>query len=116
MIKSILNEKKDKVNLILNDIIIIKGFHVNIVLKALLYKKEMWYYKYNKILKFKDKYKSIILLNITRLYNIVFIKYKPLLTYLNTLSIILININNVFIYFTLKWKVKESFKRSKKYF
>ena len=40
-IKSILNGKRDKVDLVLNDVAIVKGFHVNIVLKALLYKKEM---------------------------------------------------------------------------
>jgi hypothetical protein len=39
MIKSILNKKNNKVNLILRNIIIIEGFHINIILKALLYKK-----------------------------------------------------------------------------
>jgi hypothetical protein len=39
IIKSILNEKNNKVNLVLRDMTIIKGFHVNIVFKALLYKK-----------------------------------------------------------------------------
>jgi hypothetical protein len=38
-IKSILNGKNGKVNLVLRDVAIIKGFHVNIVFKALLYKK-----------------------------------------------------------------------------
>ena len=41
IIKSILNKKNNKVNLILNNVIIIKGFHVNIIFKALLYKKGM---------------------------------------------------------------------------
>jgi hypothetical protein len=68
-IKSILNEKNDKINLILRDMVIIKGFHVNIVFKALLYKKGTWYYKYNNTLRIKDKYKSNVLLIITRIYN-----------------------------------------------
>jgi hypothetical protein len=38
-IKSILNKKNNKVNLVLRNIVIIKGFHINIILKALLYKK-----------------------------------------------------------------------------
>jgi hypothetical protein len=38
-IKSILNEKNGKVNLVLRDVAIIKGFYMNIVFKALLYKK-----------------------------------------------------------------------------
>jgi hypothetical protein len=102
IIKSILNGKRGKVNLVLNNVAIMEGFHVNIILKALLYKRGAWYYKYNKTLRFKDKYKSIILLNTTCLYNIVFIKYKLLLTYLNALSVILINISGVLVYPTLK--------------
>jgi hypothetical protein len=115
IIKSILNGKNGKVNLVLRDIIIIKGFHVNIVFKAFLYKKGTWYYEYDNTLKIKDKYKSNVLLIITRIYNIVFIKYKPLLTYLNALFIIPINASDVLMYFTFKWKIKESFKRNKKY-
>jgi small nuclear ribonucleoprotein (snRNP)-like protein len=115
-IKSILNGKNDKVNLVLRDVTVIKGFHVNIVFKALLYKKRTWYYKYDSTLRIKDKYKSNVLLIITRIYNIVFIKYKPLLTYLNALFTILINARNMLIYLTLERKIKESFKRNKKYF
>ena len=39
MIKSILNRKNSKVNLILNNIVVVKGFYINIISKALLYKK-----------------------------------------------------------------------------
>ncbi len=39
IIKSILNGKNNKVNLILNNIVVIKGFYINIISKALLYKK-----------------------------------------------------------------------------
>jgi hypothetical protein len=39
MIKSILNKKNSKVNLVLRNVVMIKGFHVNIMSKALLYKK-----------------------------------------------------------------------------
>ena len=39
MVKSILNRKNSKVNLILNDIVVVKGFYINIISKALLYKK-----------------------------------------------------------------------------
>jgi hypothetical protein len=38
-IKSILNGKNSKVNLVLKNMIIVKGFHVNIMSEALLYKK-----------------------------------------------------------------------------
>ena len=39
IIKSILNKKNSKVNLILNNIVVVKGFYINIISKALLYKK-----------------------------------------------------------------------------
>jgi hypothetical protein len=115
IIKSILNRKKGKVDLVLNDVVVVEGFHMNIVLKALLRKRGAWYYKYNGTLRFGDKHESIILLNTTCLYNVVFIEYKPLLTYLNALSVILTNASGVLVYPTLERKVKESFKRSKKY-
>ena len=114
-IKSILNGKNNKVNLVLNNIIIVKGFYVNIVFKALLYKKGVWYYKYNSTLRIKNKYKSNILLITMHIYNIVFIEYKPLLTYSNAPFTIPISASGVLIYPTLEQKIRESFKRSKKY-
>ena len=39
IIKSILNGKKDKVDLVLNNVTVIEGFHVNIVSETLLYKR-----------------------------------------------------------------------------
>jgi hypothetical protein len=38
-IKSILNRKNSKVDLVLRNMVMVKGFHVNIMFKALLYKK-----------------------------------------------------------------------------
>jgi hypothetical protein len=115
MIKSILNGKNGKVNLVLRDVIVVKGFYVNIVFEALLYKKGTWYHGYDSTLRIEDEHESNVLLIITRIYNIVFIEYKPLLTYLNAPFTIPISASNVFMYFTLEWKIKESFKRNKKY-
>jgi len=39
IIKSILNKKNNKINLELINIIIIKGFYINIIFKIILYKK-----------------------------------------------------------------------------
>jgi hypothetical protein len=50
-----------------------------------------------------------------RVHNVIFIEYKPLFTYSNALSEMLISARGVLIYPTLERKVKESFKRSKKY-
>jgi hypothetical protein len=115
IIKSILNGKNSKVNLVLNDMAVVKGFHVNIISEALLYKKGAWYYRYNSTLRIRDEYKSSVLLTITRIYNIIFIEYKPLLTYSNTLSIIPTSAGGVLIDPTLERKIRESFRRSRKY-
>jgi hypothetical protein len=114
-IKSILNGKNGKVNLVLRDVVIVKGFHVNIVFKALLYKKGAWYHGYDNTLRIEDEHESNILLIITCIYNIVFIEYKPLLTYSNAPFTIPINIRGMLMYSTLERKIKESFKKSRKY-
>jgi hypothetical protein len=47
--------KDKKVNLILFNIIIIKGFLINIVLKTLLYKKGLWIYSLDIMLHIRSK-------------------------------------------------------------
>ena len=68
------------------------------------------------MLKIKNEFKNNILLIIIYIYNIIFIKYKPLFTYLAILYKILISINKVLIYFIFKRKIKEYFKRLRNYF
>jgi hypothetical protein len=54
--KGLLNGIKDKkVDLILFNIIIIKGFLINIVLKTLLYKKGLWIYSLDIMLHIRSK-------------------------------------------------------------
>ena len=63
IIKNILNrQNRKKTNLEIINIIVIKDFYINIISETLLYKKRMWYYRFNKILRIRDKYKNIILL------------------------------------------------------
>jgi hypothetical protein len=114
-IKSILNGKKGKVDLVLNDVAVVEGFHVNIVSEALLRKRGAWYHGYDGTLRFGDEHESTVLLNTTRLYNVVFIEYKPLSTYSNAPSVIPTSAGGVLVYPTLERKVKESFRRSRKY-
>jgi hypothetical protein len=114
MIKGILNGKGSKTDLVLTNVVVVEGFLMNIVSEALLVKIGVWYHRYNGTLRMGDEHENSILLKTTRAYNVVFIKYKSLLIYLNTSSIILISIS-ILIYPMLKRKVRESFKRSKKY-
>jgi hypothetical protein len=62
MIKSILNGKNGKVDLVLRNVVVVEGFHVNIMFEALLYKKGVWYYKYDKTLRIGDKHENNVLL------------------------------------------------------
>jgi hypothetical protein len=54
--KRLFNKRDGKrVNLVLRNVIIIKGFYINIVLEALLFKKGIWVYKLNLILCIRTK-------------------------------------------------------------
>jgi hypothetical protein len=54
--KGLFNKRDGKrVNLVLYDVAIVKGFHVNIVLKAFLFEKGVWVYKLNSTLCIRTK-------------------------------------------------------------
>jgi hypothetical protein len=50
-------------------------------------------------------------MKLTRKYNLVFIKFKPLFTYLSVLLSILTNAAGIFMYLTIKRLVKRGFQR-----
>jgi hypothetical protein len=49
-------------DLILYNIIVIKGFHINIISEARLAEKKAWYYRYNFIVRLEDYKENIILI------------------------------------------------------
>jgi hypothetical protein len=54
--KGLFNKRDGKrVNLILRDVVVIKGFYINIVLEALLFKKGVWVYKLDSTLCIRTK-------------------------------------------------------------
>ena len=64
MIKNVVNgpaglRTKD---LILYDVIVIKGFHVNIVSEARLAEKKAWYYGYDLIVRLGDREENVVLM------------------------------------------------------
>jgi hypothetical protein len=95
--------------------IIIKGFYINIVLKACLLKAGVWYYKLDCLLCFRTKKNSVTLIKLTRKYNLVFIEFKPLFTYLSVLLNISTSAADILIYLTIKRLVKKGFQRSRDY-
>jgi hypothetical protein len=101
--KRLFNKKDNKrVNLMLRDVAIVKGFYINIVLEALFFKKGVWVYKLDSTLCIRTKQENIVLIKLKRIYKVNFLKYKPIFTYLNTLSKIPTSTYRVLIYPTLK--------------
>jgi hypothetical protein len=89
--------------------VVIEGFHVNIVLEARLLKAGVWYYRLGCSLCFRTKRNSVTLMELTRKYNLVFIEFKPLSTYLSVLSSILTNATGILMYLTIKRSVRRGF-------
>jgi hypothetical protein len=114
-IKSILNGKNGKADLILRDVAVVEGFHVNIVSEALLRKKGAWYHGFDGTLRIGDEHENSVLLQTTRVHNVVFIEYKPLSTYSNAPFEVPTSAGGVLLYPTLERQVRESFRRSRKY-
>jgi hypothetical protein len=101
--KRLFNKRdRKRVNLVLRDVVIVKGFYINIILKALLFKKGVWVYKLDLTLYIRTKQENIVLIKLKRIYKVKFLKYKLISTYLDALSEILISIYKVLIYLTLK--------------
>jgi hypothetical protein len=114
--KRLFNKRDSKrVNLVLRDVAIIKGFYINIVLEALLFKKGVWVYKLDLTLYIRTKQENIVLIKLKRIYKVNFLKYKPIFTYLNALSKIFISVYKVLIYLMFKQKIKKRYRRTREY-
>jgi hypothetical protein len=108
--KGLFNKRDGKrVNLVLRDVVVVKGFYINIVSEALLFKKGVWVYRLNLTLRIRTKQENIVLIKLKRIYKVNFLKYKPISTYLDTLSEIFISVYRVLIYLTLKQKIKKRY-------
>jgi hypothetical protein len=64
IIKNIVNKPSGPYtkNLILYNIIVIKGFYINIISKAYLIEKKTWYYRYNLTIRLGDYKENIVLI------------------------------------------------------
>jgi hypothetical protein len=86
----------------LNDVAVVKGFYVNIVSEARLLKAGVWYYRLDCSLCFGTERNSVTLMELTRKYNLVFIEFKPLSTYLSVLLSILTSVAGILMYLIIK--------------
>jgi hypothetical protein len=114
--KGLFNKRDGKrVNLVLRDVAVIKGFYINIVSEALLFEKGVWVYRLDLTLCIRIKQENIVLIKLKRIYRVNFLEYKPISTYLDALSEILTSACGVLIYLTLKQKIKERYRRIREY-
>ncbi|RYC53684.1 hypothetical protein CHU98_g12525, partial [Xylaria longipes] len=72
---------KDKSNLILEDVALVEGFHVNIVSEARLRDKEIWYCGLDCSLRYGSLQASVLMKELTRKHNLVFLEYSPIALY-----------------------------------
>jgi hypothetical protein len=117
VIKSILNAAQGPrtEDLELNDVAVVEGFHVNIVSEARLLKAGVWYHGLDCSLRFGTERNSVTLMELTRKYNLVFIEFKPLSTYLSVPSSIPTSAAGILMYPTMKRSVRRGFQRSRDY-
>ena len=107
---------KNIVNLKLKNIVVIKGFYINIILIVLLYTISIQLYRLNNSFCYRTKGANIVLVTLLIKYNILFLEYKLYFFYFNTLFIvILISFTSVFIYLTLKRNINRRFYRTQDY-
>ncbi|KAG6177118.1 hypothetical protein E4U10_000312 [Claviceps purpurea] len=80
IIKNILHGNKGPCteDLILNDVAVVRGFHVNIVSESKLVEKNIWYCGSDSTLRYGTVEKNTVLAQLIRKFNIVFLEYKPL--------------------------------------
>jgi hypothetical protein len=101
--KGLFNRRDGKrVNLVLRNVAVVKGFHVNIVSEALLFEKGVWVYRLDSTLRIGTKQENVVLIKLKYIYRVNFLEYKPISTYLDALSEIFTSVYKVLIYPTLE--------------
>jgi hypothetical protein len=71
-------------DLLLKDVVVVKGFHVNIISEARLNEKGLWYLGLDSSLRvgyLEQLDKSIMVASLKRKFNLTFVKYKPFSVY-----------------------------------
>jgi hypothetical protein len=94
---------------------VVEEFYINIIFKARLLESGVWYNRYNYTLRHDKKGKYIVLKQFKRLYNLVFLEYKALLTYSYIPPEIFISITGVIMFPTIERKIRSRFQRKQEY-
>ena len=104
---------KNIVDLKLKNIVVIKGFYINIILIVLLYATSIWLYSLDNSLCYRTKGANVVLVTLLIKYNVLFLKYKLCSFYFNALFIVILtSLTSVLIYLTLKRSINRRFYRT----
>ena len=68
-------------DLVLENVVLVEGFHVNIISEPLAREKGIWYEGWNCTLQYGKPEESVTLMELKRAYNLVFFEYNPLTQY-----------------------------------
>ena len=112
VLKKVLNSLNSKniIDLKLKNIVVIKGFYINIILIVLLRAISIKLYSLNNSLYYRTKGANIVLVSLLIKYNILFLKYKLYSFYFNALFIVIpISFTSILIYLILKRSINRRF-------
>ena len=100
-------------DLILENVVMVEGFHVNIVSESAMLKSGVWFCGLDCSLKFGSLNSHVTLLSMERRFNLVFLEYKPFSTYLSSPPIL--NYGTILSFPTYKRSLNATFRRSRDY-
>jgi hypothetical protein len=105
----------DTADLILKEVAVVEGFHVNIVSEARLLESGVWYSGFDCTLRYGDEKDSVILKRLKRLYNLVFLEYKPYSTYSHIPPEIPTSMAGILVFPTVERRLRSRYRRSRDY-
>jgi hypothetical protein len=88
---------------------------VNIVSEARLAEKKAWYHGYDLTIRLGTKEENIVLMQLERKFNLVFLQYKPMSTYSTAPFEIPTSAGGVLMFPTLERSIRTRYKRSREY-
>ena len=102
-------------DLVLEDVAVVEGFHVNIVSEARLRSAGVWYSGFDCSLRFGGEDENVVVKKLLRKYNLVFLEYKPLSFCLNVPACIPTSAAGIVVYSTLERNFKQGTRRSREH-
>lgn len=93
VLKNVLNGARgpNTEDLVLSNVVVVEGFHVNIISEARLEQAGVWYLGLDCSLRYGPLERSVVVKQLERRHNLVFIEYKPLSTYSSRQNVILVS-------------------------